>query len=151
VRVETTFCVWKSHSACINDTLHVEITLVRIDITVVSVVRTFVRVKITLHVEILLCVYISHSMCRNRSCVYLNHSRKCRKHICVCQNHTACGNYTLRVEITFVRVKITIVSIVITFVSVKITLRVEIALGVYKSYLCVLKSHLTFRIIILCV
>jgi hypothetical protein len=39
----------KSHSACGNRTLRVEITLVRVEIT-------FVLVEITLHVEIKLCV-----------------------------------------------------------------------------------------------
>jgi hypothetical protein len=54
--------VLKSHSACRNH------TLVRVEITVVSVVNTFVRVKITMRVEITLCVYKSHS------CVSLSHS-----------------------------------------------------------------------------
>jgi hypothetical protein len=29
----------------------------------------------------------------------------CRDHICACQNHNVCGNYTLRVEITLVRAR----------------------------------------------
>jgi hypothetical protein len=47
-----------------------------------------------------------------------------------CQNHTACGVYTLRVDITFVRIEITVVSVAITFVRVKITLRMDITLCV---------------------
>jgi hypothetical protein len=42
----------------------------RVKITVVSVVITFVRFKITLRVEITLCVYKSHYACRN-------HTRTC--------------------------------------------------------------------------
>jgi hypothetical protein len=61
--------VWKSHSACINHSLHVEITLVRIEIIVVSIVGTVVRVKITLRVEIALCVNKSHS-------AYINHTQR---------------------------------------------------------------------------
>jgi hypothetical protein len=56
MRVEITLCVCKSHSACGNYTLRVEITLVRVESTVVSVVITFVRDKITLRFEITLCV-----------------------------------------------------------------------------------------------
>jgi hypothetical protein len=43
-----------------------------------------------------------------------------------------CQNHILRVEITLVRIEITVMSVVITFVRVKITLRLEIALCVYK-------------------
>jgi hypothetical protein len=39
----------KSHSACVNRTLRVEINLVRVGIT-------FVPLEITLHVEITICV-----------------------------------------------------------------------------------------------
>jgi hypothetical protein len=52
-------CVLKLHSECRNHTLRVEITLVRlvrVEVTVVSVVITFVRVKITVRVEIALFV-----------------------------------------------------------------------------------------------
>jgi hypothetical protein len=76
---------------CQYHTLRVVITVVRITIIVVSVVITFVRVKITLCLEITLCVLKSHS---------------------------ACGNYTLRIEFT---------------------------LYVDKSHSCVLKSHFSFR------
>jgi hypothetical protein len=54
--VEITICVYKLHSACRNHTLLVKITLVRVEVTVLSVVITFVRVKITLRLEITLCV-----------------------------------------------------------------------------------------------
>jgi hypothetical protein len=47
--------------ACQNHTLRVKITIVRVEITVVSVVITFVRDKVTIRVEITLCVYKSHS------------------------------------------------------------------------------------------
>jgi hypothetical protein len=52
----------------------------RVELTVVSVVITFVRVKITLRLEITLCVYKTR----------------------------ACWNHTLRSEITLVRVEITL-------------------------------------------
>jgi hypothetical protein len=45
-----------SHSAGINRTLRVEITLVRAVLSVLSVGISFLRVKITLRVEITLCV-----------------------------------------------------------------------------------------------
>jgi hypothetical protein len=38
--------------------------------------------------------------CRNHSCACWNYSCECRNYICGCQNHTACWNYTLRVEIS---------------------------------------------------
>jgi hypothetical protein len=57
---------------------------VRVEITVVSVIITFVRVKIAMHVE------ITHSAC-------YNHTRECRNHTPAFQNHNARGNYTLRV------------------------------------------------------
>jgi hypothetical protein len=51
------------HNACGNYSLHVEITLVRVVITLVSVeitlvrvVITFIRVKFTMRVKITLCV-----------------------------------------------------------------------------------------------
>jgi hypothetical protein len=54
-----------------HHTLRVEITLVLVEITVVSVVITFVRVKITLRltlrVEITLCVWKSLSTCINHT------------------------------------------------------------------------------------
>jgi hypothetical protein len=88
----------------------VEITLVRFEITVVSVV-------ITMRVEITLTVYKSHRACRY-------HTRECHFHRHTCQNcsrvsgnhtlreksHYACGNHTLRVEINLVLVEITLES-----------------------------------------
>jgi hypothetical protein len=44
----------KSHSACGNRTLHVEINLVRVEFTLVRVGITFVSVDLTLRVEITL-------------------------------------------------------------------------------------------------
>jgi hypothetical protein len=76
---------------------------VRVEIRVVSVVIRFVLFNCILRVEITLCV---------------------------CKSHSACGNYTLRVEITLVRVESIVVSVVITFVRDKITLRFEITLCV---------------------
>jgi hypothetical protein len=66
-REELTIYRKKLYSACIVHTLRVEITLVRVEITVVSVAITFVLVKITLRVEITLCVYKSHSACVSRN------------------------------------------------------------------------------------
>jgi hypothetical protein len=50
---------------CQQHTLRVVITLVRVEITGVSVVMTFVRFNIILRVEITLFVYKSHSACGN--------------------------------------------------------------------------------------
>jgi hypothetical protein len=103
----------------------------------------------------------SHSACRNHSCAYWNYSCECRSYICACQNHTECGNYTLRVEITLCiwkshstyinhtmhveitlfRVEITVVSVEITFLRVKISLRVATHSECVKISLCVWKSH----------
>jgi hypothetical protein len=38
----------------------------------------------------------SHSACKNHSCTCWNHSRESLSHIRAFQNHTACGNRTLR-------------------------------------------------------
>jgi hypothetical protein len=62
---------------CQNHTLRVKITLVRAEITVVSVVVIFVRVKITLRVEITLCVYKSYYS------VSLTHSKVSYSHASV--------------------------------------------------------------------
>jgi hypothetical protein len=51
------------------------------------------------------CVWQLHSACRNHSCACWNHSRECRYHIFACQNYTAIGNYTVRVEITLCMLK----------------------------------------------
>jgi hypothetical protein len=48
----------KSHSACGNCTLRVEINLERVEITLVRVGITFVLVEITLRVEITLVIVI---------------------------------------------------------------------------------------------
>jgi hypothetical protein len=100
-----TLCRWKLQKksrachnhihTCQNHTLRVEFTLVRVEITVASVVITFVHVKVSLRVEITLCIRKSHSACRNHSCTCLNHFRGCRNYIFACQNHTACDNNTL--------------------------------------------------------
>jgi hypothetical protein len=77
---------------CLNHTLWVEVTLVRIKITVVSVVITFARFKITLRVEITLSVWKSHSACENRNL---------RAHSCVLRSHFTFRNYTQRIESSF--------------------------------------------------
>jgi hypothetical protein len=77
----------KSQSACGNRTLRVEINLMRLVITFERVVITLIRVKIAL-------------ARRNYSCACGNHSCECHCPIRACQNHNACRNYTLRVEIT---------------------------------------------------
>jgi hypothetical protein len=51
----------KSYSACGNCTLGVEINLVRIEITLVRVINTFVPVEVTLRVGITLCIQKLHS------------------------------------------------------------------------------------------
>jgi hypothetical protein len=79
---------------------------VRVEITVVSVVITFMRVKSTIRLEIALCVYKSQ-----------NYSR-------------VSGNHNFACNITLVRFEITLVRVGITFVTVEITLRVEITLCV---------------------
>jgi hypothetical protein len=50
---------------CQNHTLRVEITVVRFEFTIVIVVITFMRVKITLRLEITLCLYKAHWAFRN--------------------------------------------------------------------------------------
>jgi hypothetical protein len=109
-------CV-KSHFACENRTLHVKINLVRVQITLVRVVHTFVPVEITLRIEITLCIWKSHSACINHTRTCRNQTRECHIHTLMCQNytrvrgnhnlrvkpHSVGGNCTLRVEITLVR------------------------------------------------
>jgi hypothetical protein len=68
--------------ACVNHTLCVAITLVHVEITVVSFVITFVRFNITLRVEITLCVLKLHSACvkyilRVEVALYINKSHSC--------------------------------------------------------------------------
>jgi hypothetical protein len=58
----------KSHSACGNRTLRVEVNRVLVEITLLRVGVTFVPVEITLRVEIILCLWKSHSS------VYNSHS-----------------------------------------------------------------------------
>jgi hypothetical protein len=66
---------------------------VRVEITLVRIVITFVPFEITLRVESTLCVWKSHSTC-------INHNRAFR-------NHTLCVIFTgIRVKITLVRLEI---------------------------------------------
>jgi hypothetical protein len=77
----------------------------------------------------------------HHTCGSCNHTRDCQCHTHTCQYHThTCQNHTLRVEITLLLVEVTVV---ITFVRWKITLRVEIALCVYKSHSSVFCIHST--------
>jgi hypothetical protein len=78
----------------VETNLHVEITLVRVEIT--------------------LCVWKLHSACINHFRKCRNHTRVCGNHNLLVQSHSADGNFTLRVEITLVRVKITLVRVVMT-------------------------------------
>jgi hypothetical protein len=67
---------------------------VRVEITVLSVVITFVRVKDTMRVEITLeRVVIEVSYLH---AYYQNYSRVFRNHILRVKSHSACGNPTLR-------------------------------------------------------
>jgi hypothetical protein len=109
--VETTLCVWKSHSARVNSTLRVKMHLVRVAIALVRVVFT-------------LCVCKLRSACINntRACRYHTHechthTHKCQTYsrVCTCgkdtlcvKSHSACENLTLRIETNFVRVEITL-------------------------------------------
>jgi hypothetical protein len=127
----------------------------RVEITVVSVVITFVSVKIRMHVKITLWLYKSHSWVsylKLLSCEWKSHFA-CKITLCVLS--FVLFVITVRVEITPVsvlfsriRVKLTIRA-EITLVSVKITLwglkshsACKITLWRLKSLLCVLKSHL---------
>jgi hypothetical protein len=73
---------------------------VRFKITVVSVVIKFVRLKITMRVEITLgCISLTLA-CHYYTCECHIHTHTCQKH------HLVSGNYTLRVEINLARVVI---------------------------------------------
>jgi hypothetical protein len=79
---------------CHNHTHTSQHHTLRVELTVVSVVITFVRVKITQRLDITLCLKQSHAACGNHT-TYINHTR-------------ACWNHTLLSEITLVRVFITV-------------------------------------------
>jgi hypothetical protein len=123
--------------SCQNYSKLLKITLVSVEITfetIVSVVITFMRVKVTMHVEITLCVW------KLPSTVSISHLRVSYSHAyvpkllsCVWKLHSAC-KITLCVKNLILCVEITVVSVVITFVSVKIRMRVEITLWLYKSH-----------------
>jgi hypothetical protein len=81
---EITLCIWKSHSACINHTLRVEITVVsQLHCTLAIACSNY-----TQRVEISLCVYKSHS------CVLKSHYAF-RNYTCTCEHHTMRVNITL--------------------------------------------------------
>jgi hypothetical protein len=115
-------------------------TLMRVEITVVSVVITFVHIKIRIRVKNTVCLYKSH--------LYHIQTHTCQQYFLVSRNHalrikshSACGSRTLRVEINLVHVEITLVRVRITFlrvkttlVSVKITMRVENTVYLDKSH-----------------
>jgi hypothetical protein len=118
-----------SRHTCQNHTLCVEITPVRVEIIVVSVLMTSLVLKSQF-------MWKLHSACRNSTRSCRNHTCECHIHTHTCQNysrvsgnhtlrvksHSACGNRTLRVETNLVRVVITLLRVVITFVRVEITL-----------------------------
>jgi hypothetical protein len=100
-----TFACWKYvhacriHTAYANYTLRVGTTPERVEITLVGVIFTSIRVNYTLRVKILLCVQ------KPILCVLNSHSCVFNSHSCVLKLHSACKNYTLRVVITLERVK----------------------------------------------
>jgi hypothetical protein len=71
----------------------------RVETTVVSVKITFVRVKITLHLEIELCVYKSNSRVLESHFAFRNYTRVCEHHI-MPVNITFCVQKLVRVNIT---------------------------------------------------
>jgi hypothetical protein len=98
-----------------------------------TTVITFVRVKVTMHEEITLCVYKSHSL------VSKSHSYVTKSHSGC--SHNVCGNYTLHKQIIFKRVVITLVSVIFTRIFSKLLLCMwkphsacKITLYVWKSY-----------------
>jgi hypothetical protein len=78
--------VWHLHSACRNHTL-------RVEITVLSVVITFLRVKITLRLEITLYVKKLHH-------VFRHHTLRVAITLYVKKLHHVFRHHTLRVAIT---------------------------------------------------
>jgi hypothetical protein len=107
-RVIITLCMYKSL-----------LCVLIVEITVISVVITFARVKISMCMIITLCVYKSHLLvsCQNHSFVSWKLNRS-RNHIRACKSHNACVNYTLCVEITLERVVITLVSVIFTRIRI---------------------------------
>jgi hypothetical protein len=95
---------------------------------------TFTAVEITVHVEIILCVYESWSY-RIYTRVFHIQTRTCQAYSLVCTKHTrrvkshsACGNLTLLLETNLLRVEITL-------------MRVKITLCVFKSHSWVSYLH----------
>jgi hypothetical protein len=106
-------CAFLNHTACRNYTLRVGITLVSVIFTRMRFNRTLVCVESTL------CVWKSYYGQKPILCVLNSHS-------CVLKLHSACRNYTLRVEITPKRVVITLKRVKITLLCVEIhTLRIK--------------------------
>jgi hypothetical protein len=87
---------------------------VLIEITVVSVVITFVRAKVKMRVEITLdrVVITLVSVTFTRMCVKKN-SRVCGNHTLRVKSHSTYGNRTLRVEINLMRVEFTLSCVLI--------------------------------------
>jgi hypothetical protein len=120
-------CKYHTH-ACLNHTLHVEITLV-------SVIITLMVWKSSLCVSKSRFAWKNHTVCKNHTRAWKNHTRPCKNYTCklvishfVCKCHTrACLNHTLH--------------IVITLVSVKISLMVWIHTSVYCNHTCVCRNH----------
>jgi hypothetical protein len=140
-------CVWKFKKA-----LRVDLTRIIVVSTRTATVQlTTQRAKVTMRVEITLCVYKSHSFvskshsygtkshsaCRNHSRACWNHSRECQNHILAGQSHNACRNYTQachfhtrECHIYTYTFKITLVCVETTLCVYNHTLRVEIVLCV---------------------
>jgi hypothetical protein len=108
---------------------------VRVEITLIRVGITFVLVEITLRVEIKVVSVIFTRIRVKLTVVWLETKI----------SHSPCGNRTLRPEINLLRVGITLLHVVITFVpvgtrpvSVIITLiRIKITLIRFKITFCV--------------
>jgi hypothetical protein len=137
----------RNHATCRNYTLHVEVTLEHVEITLVSVIFRSIPATLTLvRVESWLCVWKSDFACKNQSCaevlcwnyilrlqitfcvykshssVSLSHSLVAKLHSCVCGNHTLCAKSHSTSRNFTLRVKITLVIFEITLVVFVITL-----------------------------
>jgi hypothetical protein len=124
---------------------------VRVEITLVCVVITFVRVEITL-VSVIIIAYVSksHSACRNHSCEFSYHIRACqiaiRVEITLCQYKShSCVSYSYSYSHACV-------SKLLSY-EWKPHSTCKITLCVLKSQSCVLESHFrrkqTLRVTIL--
>jgi hypothetical protein len=114
----------KSHSVCGDRSLRVEINLVHVEITLLSIGITFVPVETTLRVEITLERVEITLMSVIFTCIRV-------KLTLVCAESSACGNITVRVETNLVRIENTLLRVANT--------------------LCVYKFHSVCRNYTLCI